>query len=96
MPTLQVFYNGMSFVGGSSLVFRGETRTLTLHDPVMGATDIGPTNAERLQAEWVDLEVPTAMRNEMPDQGRQKGTMLDVLNIYIAAWNAELDAATGK
>ena len=96
MPLLQVFYNGMSFVGGSSLVFRGETRTLTLFDPVMGATDIQSPQAEKIQAEWVDLEIPTAMRNEMPDQGRQKGTMLDVLNIYLAAYNAELDAATGK
>lgn len=95
MPNLQIFFNGMSFVG-SAVQFRGETRTLTLFDPVMGAMDIQSPQAEKIQAEWVDLEIPTAMRDETPDQGRNKGTMQDVLNLYVAAYNAELDAITGQ
>ena len=91
-PNLKITFNGMDFVGGS-IIFRGETRTLTLMDPVMGAIDM--TANSSLPCEWVDLDIPTIMRNEAKDQGKTTGTIASVVAIYTAAYNAELDQATG-
>jgi hypothetical protein len=91
-PNLKINFNGIEYFGGA-IVFHGENRTLSLHDPVMGVTDIGPNTL--LPCEWVDLDIPTAMRDAAPNGGKVTGTINDVFNMFNADYEAMRDSIVG-
>ena len=89
LPSLRITVNGLDFAGGEVKFIppaHNQTATLVLQNPVIG--EMAFSAGSQMPCEWDDLSIPTIMRNESPNKGKNTGKMGEVFDIYMAAYEA--------